>query len=63
MEKKTKPFECSNGRSYQLPERHCAFCKYCTDIFFDYTHGPYMFFCNLGHDDFETCGKFESEDE
>lgn len=26
-------------------ERSCFFCKHCTDIFYDYAHGPYMFLC------------------
>ena len=29
----------------------CFFCEHCTDIFFDYTNGPYMFFCLKDHDD------------
>ena len=57
-----KPFECANGRVYLLPKNHCGFCKHCYDILYDYTNGPYMFFCDLecegGH---ETCGKFEEE--
>lgn len=58
-----KVFTCENGRRYLFPARHCAFCKHCTDIFYDYTHGPYMFICDLGKDDFRTCGKFEEEKE
>lgn len=23
----------------------CPFCLHCTDILFDFTNGPYMFFC------------------
>lgn len=58
-----KPFECANGRTYSFPEKHCAFCKNCTDVFFDYSNGPYFFQCNAGKDDFQTCGKFEADEE
>ena len=43
----TADYELDNGRVYQLPVNHCVFCKRCTDIFYDYTNGPYMFFCEL----------------
>ena len=23
----------------------CPFCAYCTDIYYDYTNGPYWFYC------------------
>lgn len=29
------------------PERSCFFCKYCTDIFWDYANGPYMVICQF----------------
>lgn len=56
-----KYFKCENGRFYLLPKNHCAFCEYCTDIIYDYTHGPYMFHCNEGHSDFRTCNSFKEE--
>lgn len=59
---KTRVFKCGNGFSYKMPEHHCVFCDHCTDLFYDFANGPYLFICDLGHDDFETCGKFESED-
>ena len=27
------------------PINSCYFCQHCTDIWFDYTNGPYMFLC------------------
>ena len=57
-----KPFECDSGKVYNFPEKHCAFCKNCTDVFYDYTNGPYLFLCNVGKGDYETCGKFEPEE-
>ena len=56
-----KPFKCDNGCVYKVPKNHCVFCDHCTDIFYDYTNGPYMFICELDCVDFETCGKFEQE--
>lgn len=53
-----KEFECENGKTYLLPENHCAFCKHCPDIFFDYTNGPYLFICDLGKE-YETCNSFK----
>lgn len=28
-----------------VAEGECLVCKHCTDMWFDYTHGPYMVFC------------------
>ena len=30
-----------------VPANHCLFCKHCTDVFWDYTNGPYAFGCDL----------------
>ena len=48
-------------------ERSCFFCRKCTDIWWDYTNGPYMFFCTDGKD-IDTglngeCEGFEGEEE
>lgn len=53
-----KPFECENGLVYSIPSNHCAFCKHCSDLFWDYSSGPYMFICDLNCEDFEKCGNF-----
>ena len=58
---KHKPFECANGKSYMFPEKHCVFCEHCTDIWYDYTNGPYMFLCTKNCDGYETCNSFEEE--
>lgn len=42
-----KLFKCQNGKSYGAPADFCLFCKHCTDIFWDYTNGPYMCICEL----------------
>lgn len=44
----SKPFECENGFIYQVPDDSCYICDHCTDIWYDYTHGPYMSLCDLG---------------
>ena len=39
------------------------FCQHLTDIFYDYTHGPYMFVCNCRVEvDIETCMTGECPD-
>ena len=53
-----KEFKCDNGRVYKMPENHCVFCAKCTDIFYDFTNGPYGFLCVEGHDNCETCNSF-----
>lgn len=59
MENKNgRPFECENGSVYAMPEKHCVFCRNCTDVFYDYSNGPYMFICELNCDGFENCEKF-----
>ena len=50
----------------QAHKRSCFFCKCCMDIFFDYTNGPYMFFCNKEIDQTQDtfingCTEFESD--
>lgn len=63
-----KPYECGNRR-YWLPPTHCVFCEHCDSILWDYTHGMYMFSCevygepikNLNYDD--NCEKFIEEKE
>lgn len=43
------------------PDTHCLFCKKYTDVFWDITNGPYMFFCAEGHGNWKTCNSFEEE--
>lgn len=40
-------FKCKNGLEYQCPDTACVFCDHCLDMFYDYTHGPYLIFCEL----------------
>lgn len=54
-----KPFKCDDGHTYLMPNNHCVFCEHCTDVLYDHTYGPYMFVCDQGCDDYETCGKFK----
>ena len=61
-------YKCNNGIIYGISSKqHCLICKHCTDIFWDYTNGPYMTFCKFNEDNDEnewgeTCKKFELED-
>jgi len=61
----TREYECEYYRLKAHP-RSCFFCDNCTDIFFDYTNGPYMLFCSVDAD-IDTgmrgeCGKFTEGD-
>ena len=44
-----KEYKCEYY-SVQVAENSCFFCQHCTDIFFDYTNGPYMFICDKDAD-------------
>lgn len=45
-------------------DQDCVFCKHCSDIIWDYTHGPYMLFCEGDHDIAKRpCPYFEEETE
>ena len=62
----TKLYECDNGKVYRFPKTHCVFCKHCTDLFYDYTNGPYMFICDFDLEPNITettceCEKFEDD--
>lgn len=56
-------YECENGTIYGIPKntKCCLICKHCTDMFYDYTNGPYMFFCGIDEDTDEciNCNSFE----
>ena len=41
-------------------DKDCLFCKNCSDIFYDYTNGPYMVICRLDKDTHQNnCDSFE----
>lgn len=42
---RTREYECDEYTCNAHP-RSCLFCKNCSDVWFDYTHGPYMIFCD-----------------
>lgn len=60
-----REFKCESGHVYLFPKNHCVFCKHCADLFYDYSNGPYMFFCDLDTevDDhhYGSCGRFEED--
>ncbi len=49
-----REYECHDpigpGVVVIAPERACLFCEHCTDIWWDYTSGPYLFFCDKYED-------------
>lgn len=32
------------------PDKSCLFCKHCTDVYWDYTNGPYLLCCDKNLD-------------
>lgn len=46
----TREFKCADGNTYMCRPKSCFFCKHCTDIFYDWTHGPYKFICDIKED-------------
>lgn len=72
---KQREYYFDDGCSVWAPEKSCCFCKNCTDIWYDYTNGPYMFHCvkaEESEDEEDTltplgyegkCGYFEFDEE
>lgn len=58
-----KLYKCDNGYYYKGPEKSCLFCIHCTDIFYDYSHGPYMFICDKNLEYTTNCEGFEEDKE
>ena len=42
-------YECEYY-SVDAPARSCLFSAHCTDVFWDYSNGPYMFLCDADAD-------------
>lgn len=50
------------GITVKGPEKCCLCCEHCTDIFWDYSNGPYMLICNVdGPTTKGICDKFKEE--
>lgn len=49
MTEELRLYECEYY-SVKAPPTCCLFCMFCSDIFFDYTNGPYMFICDIDDD-------------
>lgn len=46
----TDTFIGLNYKKYYICRKNaCPVCKHCTDIYWDYTNGPYMFICSKLH--------------
>lgn len=49
-------------KHYAYEEPCCTVCKHCTDVFWDYSHGPYMALCEICQGETgDTCGKYEPD--
>ena len=55
----TRPFFVPDSGLFKLmgcgcrgkaPEHSCLFCEHMTDVFWDYSNGPYRFYCELDKD-------------
>lgn len=46
----TRVYECDEYKCDAHP-RGCFFCKHITDVWWDYTNGPYMIMCELQKED------------
>lgn len=62
----TRLWTSDAGPSWWCPPKACVFCDHCKDIFWDYTNGPYMIFCDIDLDPNEggyegKCGSFVEE--
>lgn len=55
--------------SYWCPEKSCVFCNHCSDVYYDYSHGPYGFACDKHDGDAVSegcrgnCKDFEGDEE
>ena len=49
-----KIFKAVTGLQYMCSDKCCLFCKHCSDVYWDYTNGPYMMICAADHE--ETLG-------
>lgn len=60
-----KKFSCPEYTVF-APEKCCLFCSYNSDVFYDYTNGPYMFLCNEGDGELvwgiKECSKFKEDE-
>lgn len=45
-----KEFKCENGIVYKVPDKSCLLCANCSVVFWDYTNGPYLIFCDTHTD-------------
>ena len=47
-----------------LPDKHCVFCSHCSDVFYDYSNGPYLCLCTKDNDTnlWSNCSDFDDVD-
>lgn len=56
---KSEDTKLYDAKFYQVKAhcRSCFFCDHCTDIFWDFSNGPYMFLCDKNMFDMEAIKK------
>lgn len=59
--------DLGGGVTVIAPENSCLFCKHCTDVFWDFIHGPYLTLCDKDKDVEKgaegKCDNFEESEE
>ena len=60
-----RPYDILNpdAKFYIEDIKSCLTCKYCIDVIWDYTNGPYMTICGISKNDINTCNSYEDDGE
>lgn len=60
-----RKYQITNGPTILCKnDKDCLFCTHCTDVFWDYSNGPYMIICDLGEETFkDNCIYFKEGDQ
>ena len=54
-------FECQDGRKYYAKKGQCLSCANCTDVYWDFSNGPYMIICKENLLPNKDCKKWKPE--
>ena len=55
-------FHCEYGNNYVCRKGQCLCCIHCTDIYWDYSNGPYMILCKKDLEPNGDCKQWELDD-
>ena len=49
---------------WKIPKKCCLTCEHCSDIWWDYTNGPYMIICTIEKaNEYHICDSWKSDGE